>query len=66
VGAPRSARVPPLARDRIVAEQNQGVLLVESVMRTVDPNLPIKLVHAGQGKLTRAEPVCALYEQGKV
>jgi phage terminase large subunit-like protein len=32
----------------------------------VDPALPLKLVHASRGKLTRAEPIAALYEQGKV
>jgi predicted phage terminase large subunit-like protein len=52
--------------DRIVAEANNGGALVETVLRTVDPALPIKLVHASRGKLTRAEPVAALYEQGKV
>ena len=52
--------------DRIVAEANNGWLLLESVMRTVDPSLPLKLVHASHGKQTRAEPVSALYEQGKI
>jgi phage terminase large subunit-like protein len=52
--------------DRIVAEANNGGALVETVLRTVDPSLPITLVHASRGKLTRAEPIAALYEQGKV
>ncbi len=52
--------------DRIVAESNNGGALLETVLRTVDPSLPITLVHATQGKLTRAEPISALYEQGKV
>jgi predicted phage terminase large subunit-like protein len=52
--------------DRIVAEANNGGALVETVLRTVDRALPIKLVHASRGKLTRAEPIAALYEQGKV
>jgi phage terminase large subunit-like protein len=52
--------------DRIVAESNQGGALVESVIRTVRPSLPVTLVHATRGKLTRAEPIAALYEQGKV
>lgn len=52
--------------DRIVAEKNQGGEMVQSVMRTVDRQVPIKLVHASRGKQTRAEPVAALYEQGKV
>ena len=52
--------------DRIVAEANNGGALVEVNLRTVRPGLPIKLVHASKGKRTRAEPVAALYEQGKV
>jgi phage terminase large subunit-like protein len=52
--------------DRIVAEVNQGGRLVETVLRTVDPGLPITLVHASHGKATRAEPIAAVYEQGRV
>jgi len=52
--------------DRIVAERNQGGQLVEGVLRTVDSSLPITLVHAHEGKVLRAEPISALYEQGKV
>lgn len=52
--------------DRIVAEINNGGALVESVLRTVDPSIPYKEVHASRGKRTRAEPVSALYEQGLV
>lgn len=52
--------------DRVIAESNQGGLMVEQVLRTVRPNLPVQLVHASRGKLTRAEPVAALYEQGMV
>lgn len=52
--------------DRIVAEANQGGAMVESTLRQVDPNLPITLVHASRGKLTRAEPVAAKYEQRKM
>lgn len=52
--------------DRIVAEKNQGGQMVESTLRVVDPNVPIKLVHASRGKIARAEPVSALYEQGRV
>jgi len=50
----------------IVAEQNQGGKLVELNIRTVSKNVPIKLIHAKQAKIVRAEPVAALYEQGKV
>lgn len=52
--------------DRIVAEANQGGDLVKTVLRTVDPSVPVKLVHATRGKRVRAEPVAALYEQGRV
>lgn len=61
VDASRSHRA-----DRIIAESNQGGALVESNLRTVDRHAPIKLVHASRGKRARAEPVAALYEQGKV
>lgn len=52
--------------DRVVAERNNGGEMVETVLRTVDPNLPVTTVWASRGKATRAEPVAALYEQGKV
>ena len=49
--------------DRIVAEANQGGLMVEQTIRTVDANVSLKLVHASKGKITRAEPISALFEQ---
>ena len=52
--------------DRIVAEANQGGDMVSHTLRTVDPDVSIKMVHASRGKRTRAEPVAALYEQGRV
>jgi predicted phage terminase large subunit-like protein len=52
--------------DRIVAEANQGGEMVQHVLRTVDADVPLRLVHASRGKVARAEPVAALYEQGKV
>jgi phage terminase large subunit-like protein len=52
--------------DRLVAEVNQGGALVESVVRQVDPLVPYRAVHASRGKVARAEPVAALYEQGRV
>ncbi|SEQ64540.1 Large terminase phage packaging protein [Thalassovita taeanensis] len=52
--------------DRMVAEVNQGGDLVEAVVRQVDPMVPFKKVHASRGKVARAEPVAALYEQGRV
>ncbi|MAZ82687.1 MAG: DNA-packaging protein [Hoeflea sp.] len=52
--------------DCIVAEINQGGDMVEAVLRTVDTRLPIRKVRATRGKWLRAEPVAALYEQGRV
>lgn len=52
--------------DRVVAETNQGGDLVAQVLRSAAPGLPVKCVHASRGKVTRAEPVAALYEQGRV
>lgn len=52
--------------DRIVAEVNNGGQLVEHTLRTVDRAVAYKAVHASRGKATRAEPVAALYEQGRV
>lgn len=52
--------------DRIVAEANQGGDMVKHTLVTVDRTAAIKLVHASRGKRTRAEPIAALYEQGKV
>lgn len=54
------------AADRIVAERNFGGAMVESVIRTADPKASVKLVTASRGKAVRAEPVAALYEQGRV
>lgn len=52
--------------DRIVAEVNNGGDMVELTIRTVDLNASYKAVHASRGKMVRAEPVAALYEQGRV
>lgn len=52
--------------DRLVAEVNQGGDLVESVVRQIDPLVPFRAVRASRGKTARAEPVAALYEQGRV
>lgn len=65
-----AARVCDLARtkeaDLVVAEKNFGGAMVEAVLRTANPNLPVRLVTASHSKVARAEPVAALYEQGKV
>jgi phage terminase large subunit-like protein len=52
--------------DLIVGETNRGGEMVERVIRSVDVNVAFKGVHATRGKITRAEPVAALYQQGKV
>ncbi len=52
--------------DRMVAEVNQGGSLVEAMIRQVDPLISYRAVHAAVGKAARAEPVAALYEQGRV
>ncbi len=52
--------------DKIIAEVNQGGDLVESVLRQIDPLVPYKSVRASRGKAARAEPVAALYDQGRV
>lgn len=52
--------------DRIVAEVNNGGDMVGYTVRTVDPKASYKSVRASRGKQIRAEPVAALYEQGKV
>lgn len=52
--------------DCIVVEVNQGGDMVSHTLRTVDPNVNIKEVRASRGKHVRAEPVAALYEQGRV
>lgn len=55
-----------LQADRLVVEVNHGGDMVEAVIRQVDPLVPIRRVRASRGKVARAEPVSALYEQGRV
>lgn len=52
--------------DRMVAEVNMGGAMVEAIMREIDPSIAYRGVHAARGKMVRAEPVAALYEQGRV
>lgn len=52
--------------DRIVGEVNNGGDLVEANIRNIDANISYKAVHATRGKAKRAEPIAALYEQGRV
>lgn len=55
-----------LKADRIVGEKNNGGEMVESTIRNVDPNVSYEAVTATRGKAVRAEPIAALYEQGRV
>lgn len=52
--------------DLVVAESNFGGAMVEFTIRSVNRSIPVKMVHASRGKTVRAEPVAALYEQGRV
>lgn len=52
--------------DYVVAEVNQGGAMVEEVLRVAAPNLRVRPVRAHHGKRVRAEPVAALYAQGRV
>ena len=52
--------------DRIVAEVNNGGDMVGATLRMVDPNVAFTEVRASRGKIVRAEPVAALYDQGRV
>lgn len=52
--------------DRVVAEVNQGGDLVVTVLRQVDPSVAVRCVRATRGKWLRAEPIAALYAEGRV
>jgi phage terminase large subunit-like protein len=52
--------------DKIIAEKNQGGDMVLGTLKAVDRSVPVELVHATKGKVVRAEPISALYEQGRV
>lgn len=52
--------------DRVVAETNNGGEMVGNTIRMIDPSVSFFSVHASRGKVIRAEPVAALYEQGRV
>jgi phage terminase large subunit-like protein len=52
--------------DRIIGEVNNGGEMIEHTIRSVDANVAYKAVRASRGKVTRAEPISALYEQGRV
>lgn len=52
--------------DRIIAEKNHGGDMVESTIRQVNKSAPLSVISASRGKEVRAEPVAALYQQGRV
>ncbi len=55
-----------LEADALVVEVNQGGDMVRTVIDGIEAGLPVRPVRATRGKWTRAEPVAALYEQGRV
>lgn len=52
--------------NKVVVERNNGGDYLPSTIRAIDPQVPVETVWATRGKSLRAEPVAALYEQGKV
>ena len=52
--------------DAVIVESNQGGDMNESIIKSVDPTVNVRLVNATRGKRLRAEPVAALAEQGKI
>jgi phage terminase large subunit-like protein len=52
--------------DRVVGESNYGGDMVRAVIHSIDRKVSYKHVNASRGKVVRAEPIAALYEQGKV
>lgn len=50
----------------VVVETNFGGAMVQSLLKSIDPMVKVKEVRASQGKLARAEPVAALYTQGRI
>ena len=52
--------------DKIVAEANNGGDMIESIIRNIEPTIAYESVWASRGKITRAEPIVALYQQGRV
>ncbi|MHA1128734.1 MAG: DNA-packaging protein [Alphaproteobacteria bacterium] len=60
------AKAREYGANRLVAEVNQGGELVETLVRSIDPLVSYRAVRASRGKAARAEPVAALYEQGRI
>jgi len=55
-----------LKGDRIIGEANNGGQMIEATLNAYDRTVPVKLVHASRGKVTRAEPIALLYERGMI
>lgn len=55
-----------LKANKVVAEANNGGEMVQYVIQSIDRSVPVEIVYASRGKYTRAEPVAALSEQGKI
>jgi phage terminase large subunit-like protein len=52
--------------DKIIAEQNNGGLMVEETIKQGHKDMPVVLVHASRGKIVRAEPISLLYQKGRI
>ncbi|MCF6274784.1 MAG: terminase family protein [Robiginitomaculum sp.] len=52
--------------DYLLAEINQGGDMVKTMLDAIGEQAPVRTVYASKSKVARAEPVAALYEQGKV
>ncbi len=59
-------RYRALTADFVVAEKNQGGEMVEATIKAVDDSVNVILVHASKGKIARAEPIAAFYEQHRI
>ncbi len=66
LGPPAVEAYPEFKADRIIAERDFGGAMVRHVIKTVEKSVSYKEVTASRGKIARAEPVAALYEQGRV
>lgn len=52
--------------DWIIAEDNNGGMMVEETIKVLDNNAPIQRVNASRGKRTRAEPISVAYRANLV
>src|SRR5438477_10230382 len=66
VGVERHELVASVALGPVILPVNNGADMVESTIRMIDPNVSYSAVRASRGKVVRAEPVAALYEQRRI